>query len=421
MNISNKKREVAVLDLGTKAVCSGIIEKDMRNKDDISSTNIEKMRALGVGNQLAKGIEFGTIRNFEQLEDSILSAISSAEKEAGKSIKSVFIAIPTWATRLHKLKTSIDIGKIPVDEVHLTALQKFDTSAYMDDSSEIIHTFPVSYTVDDIEGIQEPQGLIGNKLSAIFHIISAPSLFLKNIKNCLNRNDIEVSGFIPSTYASALSVASSEEISMGVTIVDIGASTTSVACLKNGVLLYLDYIPLGGQKITDDIALVLKTTRSSAERMKRLYGVAVDSIGNEQILISKIDDYGEEHAQNISLKELDLIISARLEEILDKVQEHLYAHIADKTLLQSVIITGGGSQLSGLSEFIRTKRYFSDVRVRLGKPIGITGSHDFVRTPSFAGAVGVALYCFGEFAGKNLDSNDKSLWKKLILWFKRGI
>lgn len=421
MNISNKKKEVAVLDLGTKAVCSGIIEREPLNKDDVSSVNGEKMRALGVGNQLAKGIEFGTIKNFEELEDSVLGAIASAEKEAGKSIKSVFIALPTWATHLHRLKTSIDIGKIPVDEVHLSALQKFDTSAYMDDNSEIIHTFPVSYTIDDIEGIQEPQGLIGNKLSAIFHIISAPSLFLKNIKNCLNHNNIEVSGFISSTYASALSVASNEEISMGVTIIDIGASTTSIACLKNGVLLYLDYIPLGGQKITDDIALVLKTTRSGAERMKRLYGVAVDSIGNEQILISKIDDYGEEHAQNISHKDLDLIISARLEEILDKVQEHIYAHIADKVLLQSVIITGGGSQLSGLSEFIRSKRYFSDSRVRLGKPIGVTGSHDFVRTPSFASAAGTALYCFENFPGKNLESSEKSLWKKLIIWFKRGI
>lgn len=421
MNISNKKKEVAVLELGTKVVCSGIIAKDMRSKEDTYPTNSEKMRALGVGNQLAKGIEFGTIKNFEELEDSMLGAISSAEKEAEKSIKSVFIAIPAWATRLHRLKTSIDIGKIPVDEVHLSALQKFDMAEYMDDNSEIIQTFPISYTVDDIEGIQEPQGLIGNKLSAIFHVISAPSLFLKNIKNCLEHNDIEVSGFISSTYASALSVASSEEISMGVTIIDIGASTTSVACMKNGVLLYLDYIPLGGQKITDDIALVLKTTRSSAERMKRLYGVAVESIGNEQILISKIDDYGEEHAQNISHKELDVIISARLEEILDKVQEHVYAHIADKALLQSIIITGGGSQLSGLNEFIRSKRYFSDARIRLGKPIGITGSHDFVRSPSFASAVGTALYCFGKFAGKDLESNDKSFWKKLIIWFKRGI
>ena len=85
MNISNKKKEVAVLDLGTKAVCSGIIEREPLNKDDVSSVNGEKMRALGVGNQLAKGIEFGTIKNFEELEDSVLGAIASAEKEAGKN------------------------------------------------------------------------------------------------------------------------------------------------------------------------------------------------------------------------------------------------------------------------------------------------------------------------------------------------
>ena len=115
-------------------------------------------------------------------------------------------------------------------------------------------------------------------------------------------------------------------------------SFSLTAVMKNGVLLYLDYIPLGGQKITDDIALVLKTTRSSAERMKRLYGVAVDSIGNDQILISKIDDYGEEHAQNISHKELDVIISARLEEILDKVDFYVLGQPEkDRVELQEMI------------------------------------------------------------------------------------
>lgn len=421
MNITHKKKEVVVLDLGTNAVCSGIVEGESLDKNSFSFDIGEKMRALGVGNQLAKGIEFGTIKNFEDLEDSILGAIESAEKEAEKSVKSVFVAIPTWATQLHRIKTSISIGQIPVDEVHLATLQKFDTSGCMDESREIIHTFPISYTVDDISAIREPQGMIGERLSGVFHIVSAPSLFLKNIRSCLNRNGIEVSGFISSTYASALAVVSSEEISSGVTIIDIGGSITSIACLRDGALLYLGYIPLGGQNITKDIALVLKTTRSNAERLKRLYGVAVDSIGGEQILVTKIDDYGEEHAQNISRSDLDVIISARLEEILDRAQEHIYTNITDKILQQSIVITGGGSQLSGLNEFIRLKRYFSDSKVRLGKPIRITGSHDFVRSQSFASIAGTAQYCFGEFTGKDLRVGEKSLWQKLMIWFKRGI
>lgn len=421
MNVAIKKREVAVLDIGTNAICSGIIECEAHSKDSVSPGISGKMRALGVGNQLAKGIELGTIKNFEELEDSMLGAIASAENEAGRTIKSVLVAIPTWITQSHATETSLEVGQIPIDEVHISSLQKFDTSGYIDDSREIIHTFPISYTVDDIQEIREPQGLIGDKLSAMFHLISAPRLFLKNIKNCLNRNNIDVSGFISSTYASAISVVSSEEISSGVTVIDIGGASTSIACLKDGVLLYLDYIPLGGQNITNDIALVLKTTRTNAERMKRLYGVAVDSIGDEQILVTKIDDYGEEHAQNISHKELDLIISARLEEILDRAQEHIYTRIFDKILLQSIVITGGGSQLSGLIEFVRSKRYFSDTRVRLGKPIGITGSHDFVKSQSFASVAGAALYCFDEFVGKNLKNDERSLWQKLMIWFKRGI
>ena len=118
---------------------------------------------------------------------------------------------------------------------------------------------------------------------------------------------------------------------------------------------------------------------------------------------------------------LDAIISARLEEILDKVQELIYNCGADRVMYQSIVITGGGSQLSGLSEFIRLNRYFSDVSVRLGKPIGVTGSHDFVRTQAFASTAGTALCCLDEFSGKNFQNNEKSIWQRLMVWFKRGV
>ena len=415
------KKEVAVLDLGTNTICAAIIRGERKEQDDVSFGLGGEMRVLGVGYQLSKGIKNGTITNLEELEESMLGAIASAEDEAEKSIKSVFVALPPWAMQSHAVETSMDIGQLPVDEIHLSTLLNFDTSKYIDEHREVVHIFPVSYSIDDNSGIQDPIGMVGEKLSAILHVVSAPSSLLKNIRNCLNRNNIEVSGFIDSTYASVLSTALNEEVLSGVTVVDMGGTTTSIACMHDGILLYLGLIPLGSQNITNDIATVLRTTKSSAERLKILYGVSESSVDEESILVSRVDEYGEEHVQNISKGMLDSIISARLEEILDKTQDHIYNCGADKVLYQTIVITGGGSRLSGLNEFIKSKKYFSDVAVRLGKPIGTTGSHDFVKSPSFSTAAGTALYCLGEFSGKSLQNDEKSLWQRLMIWFKRGV
>lgn len=419
--ITDIKRDVAVLDLGTNTICAAIIKGDRRDPDESMLGVGGEMRVLGVGYQLSKGMRFGAITNLEEIEESILEAISSAEAEAQKSIKSLFVALPPWALQSHAVETSMDIGQLPVDEVHLSSLLNFDTAKYIDEHREVVHVFPVSYSIDDNFGIRDPLGMVGEKLSAVFHVMSAPSSLLKNIKNCLNRNNIEVSGFISSTYASVLSVALSEEISSGVTLIDIGGSTTSIACMHDGILLYHGVIPIGSQNITNDIAMVLKTTKSSAERLKILYGVSENSVDEESILVSRIDEYGEEHIQSISKGMLDSIISARLDEILDNAQEHIYNCGADRVLYQNIVITGGGSRLSGLNEFIKSKKYFSGIAVRLGKPIGTIGSHDFVKSPSFASVSGTALYCLGEFSGKGLRDEGKSFWQKLMVWFKRGV
>lgn len=406
-------------------MCVAIAKGERKEANDSSLNFGNDIRVIGVGYQLAKGIKKGFITNLEELEDSILNAIVTTEKEAQKSIKSVFVALPAWAIESQTIETSLEIGQLPVDDIHVKSLIDFDTTKYIDSDMEVIHIFPISYSIDEAQGIQDPVGMVGEKLSAVFHVMTAKSSLLKNIKNTINRNNIEVGGFICSSYASTLSVALDEEISSGVTVIDIGGSTTSISFIHDGTLLYMGTIGLGGNNITNDIAMVLRTNKSSAERLKILYGVSSGETNydEEQILVPRIDEYGEEHIQNISKNMLDSIISARLEEILELCQKHIYECGADKLLYQRIVITGGGSRLSGLNEFIKTKRYFSGLTVRLGKPIGTTGSHDFVKTASFATAAGTVLYCLGDGPGRSYlrVNNDKSFWQRLITWFKRGI
>lgn len=418
--IIDTKKEIAVLDLGTNTICVAIAKGESKFNEKISSDFNNEIRILGVGYQLAKGIKRGTITNLEDLEESILGAIYSAEKEAQKSIKSVFVALPSWALKSQAIENSMDIGQLPIDEVHLNILLNIDTTRYIEESRSVIHIFPISYSLDGNSGIQEPLGMIGNELSAVFHVVTASTSLLKNIKNCLNRNNINVIGFIDSAYASALSTTLEEETTAGILIIDIGGSETSVSYVRDGVLLYQGNVPIGGQHITNDIAMVLRTTKPNAERLKILYGISEKTTGNESVLITKIDEFGEEHMQNISKGMLDMIVSARLEELLKLTETHIF-NSGINNICQRIVITGGGSQISGLNEFIKSKGFFKDFSIRLGKPIGTIGSHDFVKSASFASAAGSIVYCLTDLFNKNISTKDRSLWQKLLIWFKRGV
>jgi cell division protein FtsA len=421
----NTRQEISVLDLGTDTICASIIRPEKKDPDNSIAIG-NTMRVLGIGYQLAKGIKRGAITNLEELEDAIIGSIQSAEKESQRSIRSLFVAVPAWTTKSYIVNNSIEIGQIPVDDIHIKTLSNFDSLKDVGRSDRIIHVFPISYSIDDNHGILDPIGMVGRILSAVFHVVSIQSSFVQNIKNCLDRNNIAVEEFICSTYASSLSVLLDDELSSGATLIDIGGSMTSICSVADGLPVYMSSIPVGSQNITNDIAMVLKTTKSNSERLKILYGV---SPGNtideaEQILVSKVDEYGEEHVQSISKSMLDSIIIARLEEMLELVQEKIYRSGIDKFLYQRLVITGGGSRISGLSELIKAKRYFNELSVRLGKPIGTTGSHDFVQTASFATSAGVVLHHLRSLYSSpamGLLNKKRSLAQMLVTWFKRGI
>jgi cell division protein FtsA len=265
--------------------------------------------------------------------------------------------------------------------------------------------------------------MVGNDLSTLIHAVTAPITLTKNIRNCLNRNNIFVEGFVSSSYASSLAVLLPEEISSGVTVIDFGGSTTTVAFFQDKVLLHLDSIPVGSHNLTNDLSIILRTATTHAERLKILYGVTSgDILGGheEQCLIPRIDEYGEEHVQNVSRSMLDSIIGARLGEIFELIQERIRKSGADSNITQRVIITGGGSRISGLSEFIKAKRYLSGSSVRLGKPISVTGSNDFVQTSSFSTCAGAVVYFLSDKLDK-MPKSKRSLRQKIITWFKRGI
>ena len=421
------KKDIAVIDIGTSTVCTAIAKGEHKSSRYFSLGSENNIRVLGVGYQMSKGIKFGAITNIEDLEDALLRSISTAEQEAQKSIKFVIIALPPWAIESQIVENFINIGQVPVDEVHINSLIDFDTRKYLDKDVEPIHIFPIFYSIDDSDGIQDPIGMVGNKLSATFHVMAVKSSLLKNIRNCLNQSNITIVDFVCSSYCSLLSVALDEELSSGVTLIDIGGSCTSISCIKDGILVYMGVLPVGGDSITNDIATVLHTNKVNAERLKILYGVSEIDMPStheeEQILVSTIDEFGEEHIQGIPKSYLDYIISSRIDDVFDLIKKHFEENISDPSYYKQIVITGGGSQISGFSEYIKSKNIFIGSNIRLGKPIGTIGSHDFVKTAAFSSTAGTVLYGLGNFPGrKSLKPiENKTFAQRIKTWFKRGI
>jgi cell division protein FtsA len=434
--IVDSKKEVSVLDLGTTKACCAVASKVCCSVSHVAQRGLDSterlwqinrenvIRVLGVGCMMSKGIKIGGISNLCDLEESILEAIAAAEDESDRTIKSIFVSVPTWSTSSCRIETSIDLGNLPVDETHINSMLEFDSHKCMDKDFEVIHVFPISYSLDGVKGIQNPVGMLGKKLSATLYVMSANKSFIENARNCMARNSIDVAGFVSSTYVSGLSVLTEEEVSSGVTLIDIGGGSTSIAYFYEGTLLYLDYVPVGGQSITDDIATVLRTSKSNAERLKILYGTASvnDSSKQEQIMVPKIDEYGEEFVQNVSKDVLDDIIYSRMEEILELTRKRICGSGADHVLFRKIVVTGGGSRVSGLPDLMA--QIFKNSIIRLGRPIGVKGSHDFVKSSSFASVAGTLVYCACQFLNSQSmrwSHSKKSLFQKLITWFKRGI
>lgn len=415
------KKELNVIDLGTNTICIAIAKCDKFNPKKKASN---KIKILGYGYNMTKGLTYGALTSIEDLEGVLLTAITKAEKESQKHIKHVTISLPSWVTESKLVDKTISIENNPVDETHISRLISLSNCEYCNDDSSIIHIFPISYSIDNSDGIQDPIGLLGNKLSAVFNVVSVRNGIINNLKNCLSQCGIIIDNFICSSYVSSLAITLDDETQSRVMIIDMGGSSTTIACINNKNLLYLGIIPIGSSHITRDISVVLRTDKINAERIKILYGVSYSNSlfahDEEQILVSSVDEFGEEHIQNVSKSTLDLIISSRLDEIFDLIKKHIEENNIDEIYYQNIIITGGGSQIAGLNEYIKTKNLFFGSSVRLGKPICMVGDNDFVNTASFAAAAGTILYEL-ENDQYNKQVKQDGLLHKLISIFKRGI
>jgi len=273
--------------------------------------------------------------------------------------------------------------------------------------------------VDDADGVREPIGMSGVRLEVEVHIVTAAVTSVQNVVRAVNRAGLTVQDVVLEPIASAEAVLFPDEKELGVVLIDIGGGTTDVALFRDGAIWHTAIIPLGGDHITNDVAVGLRTPMADAEELKKRYGCALTSMVPAEETVD-VPSVGGRKARQLSRQVLSEIIQPRVEEIVTLVARELTRAGFQDAATAGIVVTGGTSIMEGLPELAEA---IFDQPVRRGIPGDIGGLADVVRSPIHATAVGLALHGARRPAGvgAQLDPNDQAflarIGRRLAAWF----
>ena len=390
------------LDLGTTKTCA-IIGELTKNGIDI----------IGCGSTPSKGLRKGMVVNIEETADSINKVVEEAELMAGCRINTVYTGIAGSHIKGLNSHGVIGIKDHEVGKNDINRVIEAAKALAIPLDREIIHVIPQEFIVDEQDGIYDPLGMSGVRLEANVHLVTGAVSSAQNIVKCANRNGLAVSELVLQPLASSESTLETDERELGVALVDIGGGTTDIAILQGGSIRYTSVLPLGGNHLTSDIAVGLKTSLKQAEEIKIQHGCTSNSSAEDEETI-EVTCMGGRPPRTISRKFLGQVIQSRVEEILNLVNKEFIRSGYKELMASGVVLTGGTSLLEGIVE---TAERILNLPVRVGYPNSVGGLSEIVKSPMYATAVGLILY------GRNheSDSNYKNGNKNRLAKITQGI
>lgn len=406
---------IAALDVGTTKVCCFIAKV----QDDGSP------RMVGIGHQVARGMRNGAVVDMEDLETSIRAAVEAAEEMANDRVKAVAVNISGGHPGSSNVRVEVAIDGHAVNEADIRRMLDHGRAHHESPDRELIHAIPVDYTIDGNEGIKDPRGMYGERLGVAIHVISAGIGSVRNLSTVVNRCHLDIEARVVSPYAAGLACLVEDEKELGVTCIDMGGGTTSIAVFMGGQLVHTDVIAVGGAHVTSDIARGLSTPVVHAERLKTLYGSVIPSASDDREIL-KVPLVGEDEdgaSNQVPRSLLIQIIQPRLEETFELVRSHLEQGGFDKLAGRRVVLTGGASQMQGVRDLAGM---VLDKQVRLGRPMGLHGLPEAVGGPAFSTCAGLIRYALAHAPAPSRgrrtggDGTGASGWGRLGSWLKRN-
>ncbi|MCP4690605.1 MAG: cell division protein FtsA, partial [Desulfobacterales bacterium] len=280
---------------------------------------------------------------------------------------------------------------------------------------EVIHVLPQEYIVDDQAGIQNPVGMAGVRLEAKIHIVTGAVTSAHNIVKCANRSGLDVCDIVLESLASGETVLSDEEKELGAAMLDLGGGTTDLAVFSNKNIKHTFVLALGGNNLTNDIAIGLRAPLGEAEKIKKKYGTClIDSIRADENI--EVPGMGGRKPRLLPRQILGEILEPRMEEIFSLVNREIHRAGMEKLIASGVVLTGGTSLLKGVTEVGES---VFNLPTRLGVPRGISGLVDVVNNPMYATGVGLVLYGARRQPKKKFRIRDKNLFNRIMHRMKK--
>ena len=381
---------VAALDIGTSKIVCLIAQLKPQTAPDSLRQRSHGIEILGIGHTEARGIKAGAVINMAEAEQAVRHAVDLAERDASVQLESVVLSMSCGRPGSEFYAVSVNVAGSSVTDGDVARALAAGCDHSVRDGRVVLHSLPIGYALDGVRGMGEPRGMLAREIGVDMHVVTADIAAARNLMLLVERCHLEVETMVASPYVAGLSTIADDDADIGAALIDLGAGTTTIAVFSSGRFTYADGFAMGGNHVTMDLARGLNARISDAERIKTFYGsVLAESDERDMITVPAVNDDDREGPRLVSRASLVRIIKPRVEEILEMVRDRLAASPFASEPRAHVILTGGGSLLTGLPELAAQ---ILNRPVRVGRPLGMAGLPEAAKGPAFAVASGLLVY-----------------------------
>ncbi len=402
---------VAGLDLGTSKVRVIIGEADAG----------EEVNVVGIGEAPSQGLNKGVVVNIDSTVESVRAAVKEAERMAGIEVGGVWVGVGGSHIQGDNSRGVVAVArkdKVITEEDRRRAIESAQTMAIPGDR-EVLHVLAREFIVDGQDGVKDPVGITGVRLECEVHLVTGAVTSVQNVINSVKRAGLQVADVVLQPLAASLSTLSEDEKDLGVVLLDIGGGTSEMLVFIGGAVEHSGVIPLGGNQVTSDVAVGLRTPNQQAEQVKISDGYALaNQVGDEEEIV--VPGMGGRGDKTVARRLLAEVIQQRLEEMFDLVGQELRKYGLEDRLPAGVVLTGGTARLGGIAELAEK---MLELPVRIGCPTRVAGLSDMVSNPLYSTGVGLVLYgcqqAGTEESGRLLVGRGMpGFWAGIVKWFE---
>ena len=368
---------VAAIDVGTTKVCTLVGDLDPEGRP----------RVLGVGITASHGMKRGSIDNMAEVTAAVRRSVEQAESSAGIRVSSATVGLAGAHVGYinNKGLTAIAQPNRPITDADVERAIDSARTIAIPSNREVVHVLARHYSVDGMEQVSNPVGMHGHRLDIEAHVVTGMVSAMQNLKRCVTAAGVQVEQLVLEQLASAEAVLDDEERAHGVILADIGGGTTDIVVYLNGAVYHTAVLPVGGDSITNDLVVGMRTPFHAAEEIKEIHGHAIPSaVGVHET--AELTAFGSEPRREVNRRRVCEIVQARMEEILEMVGQDVRRAGLSDLAAAGLVLTGGAANLEGIE---RLAAEVLHMPVRVAYPHEVAGKTDLIINPAFATSIGL--------------------------------